>query len=1344
MPTPDAQDWADVASAAASTAVAAAGVLENATEALNLALAGVSGGGASGAASGAWYVDTAAGSDTNNGSSESMFATLEKAITRVTPGDTIWLRSGAEIKFADNLAYSAINNPGVYRIPTGTKIRSLGSTAVFNAFDPINGLFTLDTGTVYHVDFVSKFGGDGALGGAGKLFPNAIYQRANDTDYRKVRWYYPDDFAGDDDAALVFVGANVGTGYFKDQSGHGGSVTAGWRKGGTIRMYVNLGADPSTYSWLVAQRQVPVFDAHHMIENVRFFGGLHADGLTCYGSLLENVEIAHPSNHAGLLTGTSTVNVTIRDGRPGAVGNAIHHSGDAPTWAKGVDAKHRGLRVSNWHGDVFGKSGTGTSVGSVRIEDSQFQNIGGLGTMGTASRGVSLHRCNVFGYGTLGAFGSNALLVDCNLTAKFALDDYGVKIGTQTVLTSPLAGFVLTMNGGSVANYAGGTISPAGGGIVFNRVQFAQAAFQQMVTHGGDHQGVFFNNCAGQLLQVAGSKGAAFTSGGTANRVVTINNSHFGGFASPRTLNNVTVDEHSVFGGDAGLALTDNPQNPVVPTPASSWRSLGDRYMNGGGYWGRDVTWATSRGIYYHSLQGSGAALYYGGDTNQFVAPAGFVPRGCSGGKDRDTLKLYYYGLAGKVYKVTSASGTFAAVNMGSLTNNFVGHLLDGNNLFLLGDDGSITKIDTLTDTVTQILSDGALVSYKLRGGVVVSAGGNLLVYGGNDDEVFGGVLYSTNGGTTWAVNATSSIPKTFRCGALVNGVIALGGMDGAFWTASAVNGTFTSRALRGIQSYNIVSMAADPTLNQLGLVLRGTSGGTYSTRRAPLRNALGFIDASSSDASTWKAKARSAPFCGEALFYNAEESATTGQSFVLVGQTGRIAAVSELLDGSDWIVSSPAATDVGIPLVGATVMDAPTLAPLALSNYNVTEATPEGVEVAAINGKTAGSVLSLLNNDGNRFTLVGNTITTGATAIDFEAGGTRSITIRETLTGAVNTPRDTVITLTVNNVFEAAALSALSLSSTTAQVGTVKNILIVGTTAGSTLTGSVPAGMTLSSAGRTISGTPTTAGTYNFTLTETLADSPNSPKVTSLTITVAAAPVLAALSLSASTVSENAVAGMTVGNIVGITAGSTVTLLNHDNNRFAISGTTLVVGTTNISYEDSPTRSITVRETLAGAANTPRDTVLTINVTNVFEAATLGTLTLSPTTATAGAAATINIVGATAGSTITGSVPTGMTLNSSARTITGTPSAGSYDITLTETLTDSPNSPKANIVTLTVTASGAMTVSGTPSNAFWDSFYTQTLTVSGGTAPYTVSGLPPGLTATESGGVITITGTPK
>jgi len=108
--------------------------------------------------------------------------------------------------------------------------------------------------------------------------------------------------------------------------------------------------------------------------------------------------------------------------------------------------------------------------------------------------------------------------------------------------------------------------------------------------------------------------------------------------------------------------------------------------------------------------------------------------------------------------------------------------------------------------------------------------------------------------------------------------------------------------------------------------------------------------------------------------------------------------------------------------------------------------------------------------------------------------------------------------------------------------------------------------------------------------------------------------PALAALSLSANTVSESATIGTTVGAILGQTAGSTLTLTGTSGGKFALSGTSINTAAA-LDYETATTHSITIQETLVGATNTPRDTTFTINVTDVAD--TLGPFTLAWTSAT-------------------------------------------------------------------------------------------------------------------------------
>lgn len=88
----------------------------------------------------------------------------------------------------------------------------------------------------------------------------------------------------------------------------------------------------------------------------------------------------------------------------------------------------------------------------------------------------------------------------------------------------------------------------------------------------------------------------------------------------------------------------------------------------------------------------------------------------------------------------------------------------------------------------------------------------------------------------------------------------------------------------------------------------------------------------------------------------------------------------------------------------------------LSLDNLNIDDAAPEDTVVGNVINTTAGSALSLQNDAGGRFKLVSDVVKAGATPTDYDTAQSHDITIRETLAGAANSPRDSVIGIAVNN----------------------------------------------------------------------------------------------------------------------------------------------------------------------------------------------------------------------------------------------------------------------------------------------------------------------------------------
>jgi hypothetical protein len=99
--------------------------------------------------------------------------------------------------------------------------------------------------------------------------------------------------------------------------------------------------------------------------------------------------------------------------------------------------------------------------------------------------------------------------------------------------------------------------------------------------------------------------------------------------------------------------------------------------------------------------------------------------------------------------------------------------------------------------------------------------------------------------------------------------------------------------------------------------------------------------------------------------------------------------------------------------------------------------------------------------------------------------------------------------------------------------------------------------------------------------------------------------PTFNALTLSASTIAENSPAGTVVGTLQGTLPDYAPTLSNDAGGRFAIAsngsgGWNLVAGLVSTDYETATSHNVTVRQVGGDVVNSPRDTVLTVTVTDV------------------------------------------------------------------------------------------------------------------------------------------------
>lgn len=172
-------------------------------------------------------------------------------------------------------------------------------------------------------------------------------------------------------------------------------------------------------------------------------------------------------------------------------------------------------------------------------------------------------------------------------------------------------------------------------------------------------------------------------------------------------------------------------------------------------------------------------------------------------------------------------------------------------------------------------------------------------------------------------------------------------------------------------------------------------------------------------------------------------------------------------------------------------------------------------------------------------------------------------------------------------------------------------------------------------------------------------------------------------IQLSATSIAEDAASGSVVGALsVSNGSGSyTYSITSDPDSKFAIDGSNLETAAT-LDYETDTSHSVTIEAD--NGVDDPISRVFTITVTNVLEV-TLSALTLSADEWTIGTPSDGTIDADTAGSSISvsGTLPTGLTIDTTARTWdwdgTGSVSTGSFD--LVETHVDASNSPRTSTI---------------------------------------------------------------
>ena len=299
----------------------------------------------------------------------------------------------------------------------------------------------------------------------------------------------------------------------------------------------------------------------------------------------------------------------------------------------------------------------------------------------------------------------------------------------------------------------------------------------------------------------------------------------------------------------------------------------------------------------------------------------------------------------------------------------------------------------------------------------------------------------------------------------------------------------------------------------------------------------------------------------------------------------------------------------------------------------------------------------------------------------------------------------------------------------------------------GGKVSGLLPPGLSLNSSTGVVSGTPTTAGSYGITLTITDSSTPAKQTFSQqFTIIINSSALTATCSTPPSGTVGTPYSWTTCTPSGGTApyawswSGTTPPGLSISSSTGIVSGTPTTAG----SYPVT----LTVKD-----SSTPAPETFSQQFTIIINPSALTVTCSAPPNGTVGtpySSATCTASGGTTPYTWSwsGTIPPGLSINSSSGAISGTPTtAGSYPVTVTVTDSTTPTKQTAS-TTITINISAAtVTVSCNPQSGNYaaGASYSATCSASGGTSPYTwsFSSLPSWLKSSgTSGTTITLSGT--
>jgi len=519
------------------------------------------------------------------------------------------------------------------------------------------------------------------------------------------------------------------------------------------------------------------------------------------------------------------------------------------------------------------------------------------------------------------------------------------------------------------------------------------------------------------------------------------------------------------------------------------------------------------------------------------------------------------------------------------------------------------------------------------------------------------------------------------------------------------------------------ISVTAPPLSITTQSLPGGTLGTAYSTTLAATGGAGSY---------TWSTSSGTLP---AGLTLNASTGAITGTPTGTA--TGPISFTMKVTD-SETPTAQSATANLSITITAPTLKVTTSSLPVGVvgSAYSSTLQATGGAGAYSWSVTTGSLPLGLFLNAATG-AITGSPTTSGTTSF--------TVTVKDSETPTPQTATQN-LSITVNP-----QLAVTTTSLPAAVVGTAYNPPALAAAGGITpyswavTTGNLPAGLTLNAGTGAVTGTPTgpQVGVISFTVTVTDSENPIKTATANLSITVSAPP----LSVTTQTLPAGTLGtaySTTVAATGGITpyswtisAGSLPSGLILNANTGAITGTPTGSTTGPINF----TVKVTDSEQPSSSATAALSITISAAPLSVVTTSLPGGVDGSPYSTTLQAAGGVSPY---SWAVTTGSLPTGLNLNSTTGVISGTPSGTGTSFTVTVTDSESPTPQKATAnLSITLNPALAITTTSLPNGAV-NLSYTQTLAATGGITPYSWSytgNLPPGLTLAAATGIIS--GTP-